>query len=122
VQNAEVNDQFTEVQKNEILNKIGQIHVKLQELHILKTHEIQNGLTALSQNQIHAKKAEIRQKVDELPTLLELDALQLDRDVNPGNFFEALVLCIKNNANTEQTRFGKLRNLRKNQKLDEIKT
>ena len=79
-----------------------------------KIDEIRSGPSRRIELEIEGKRGEIRELFDGLPNITDLDKLELMDGVNPGTFFEGLILCIKNNACTEQNRISRLANAKKN--------
>ncbi len=116
---ARVNANFTEAFKQEILDRIGNLTLNLQELQHLKVDEATNGARDLLTLEIEGKRGEISLNLENLPSLDFLDSLALDPD--PSIFFETLVMCIKNNALLEQKRIGTLGNIKKNEVISRIK-
>ena len=77
---ARLDANFTEANKQDILNRIGNLTLNLQDLHQLKVDEVTNGATDLLTLQIEGKRGEISFNLENLPSLEFLDSLALDPD------------------------------------------
>jgi hypothetical protein len=97
--------------KEDILRRIGGATLLLTEIQELKLREANNGLDALLTLQIEGKRAELRENIENLPSIEFLDSLSLEP--SPDIFLETLILCVKNNALLEQRRSIAVNNVKK---------
>jgi hypothetical protein len=70
--------------------------------------------------QIEGKRGEIRENLENLPSMEYLDSLTLTH--NPDVFLETLILCVKNNALLEQRRAIRIKNIKKSDLISKVKS
>jgi hypothetical protein len=92
----------------------------LVEIDIFKKREATDSPTPLLTMQIEGKRGEIRENLENLPSMEFLNSLTLTH--NPDVFLETLILCVKNNALLEQGRAIKIKNLKKSELISRVKS
>jgi hypothetical protein len=115
-----VDGNFSEDQKREALLQVGTLMQNLLEIDELKTREVMDGPTPLLTMQIEGKRGEIRENLENLPSMEFLNNLTLTH--SPDIFLETLILCVKNNALQEQRRLIRIKNLKKSDLISRVKS
>jgi hypothetical protein len=120
IQHCVVDGNFSEEQKREVLLQIGTLMQNLADIDNLKQTEATDGPTPFLTMQIEGKRGEIRENLENLPSMEFLNSLTLTH--NPDVFLETLILCVKNNALLEQRRSIKIKNLKKSELIARVKS
>ena len=119
LQHAQINDTLSEVQRNAILNSIGQISVLQHRIRSASSTIAMGEGNELGEMEIEGLRAEVRESFDDLPQLAFFENLELTCD--KATFFEVLSFSVKNVTLGHQAWFFKTLNKLKTSLASSIK-
>jgi hypothetical protein len=105
IQHATINENYTQVQKDQHLLILGQINIFTQESLDLKLALVLVGVDNLLDLQIAAIPPQILDLFSTLPNLNFFEDLERPEHCNDALFFDTLIHCVCNNALLQQKKY-----------------
>ena len=121
IQHANVNNDYTELHKNNHLLLIGQINAKIQESLDLKLQLANIGTDNFFELRIAGIKPEVEELFSLLPDLSFFENLSRPDYCTDVLFFDTLVHCVRNGALLQQRNIYNIRSHRKQELINRLK-